>query len=87
MNHDSDHAGASEHIDFLDQVLQDLFGLGLKLEHCATLLEEAPPQARAHLDEVASALEQIVEPIRERILLLGRSRNLSSEGESREDDG
>ncbi|HEU0072505.1 MAG TPA: hypothetical protein VFS30_00700 [Dehalococcoidia bacterium] len=66
-------------IEFLDHLLQDMFGLGLKLEYCLLVLDEAPAQARVGMEDVVSGLEGMVDPIRAQILKLGRSRNLSQE--------
>ena len=66
-------------IEFLDHILQDLFGLGLKLEYCIAVLEDAPGQARVGMEDVVSGLDDMAEPIRAQILRLDRSRNLSKE--------
>jgi hypothetical protein len=66
-------------IEFLDRILQDLFGLGLKLEYCLSVLDETPAQARVGMEDVVSGLEEMVDPIRAQILKLDRSLNLSQE--------
>jgi hypothetical protein len=71
-------------IDFLDRILQDLFGLGLKLEYCLSVLDEAPAQARVGMEDVVSGLEEMVDPIRAQILSLGRSLNLSQESSGKD---
>ena len=64
-------------IEFLDRILQDLFGLGLKLEYCLSVLDDAPAQARLGMEGVVSGLGDLAEPIRDEIQKLGRSRKLS----------
>jgi hypothetical protein len=64
-------------IEFLDRVLQNLFGLGLKLEYCLSVLDDAPAQARAGMEGVLSGLDEMAEPIREEIQNRGRSRKLA----------
>lgn len=66
-------------IEFLDRILQDLFGLGLKLEYSLSVLDDAPAQARVAMEDVVSGLDDIVEPLRSQILKLGSSRRLSKE--------
>jgi hypothetical protein len=66
-------------IQFLDRILQDLFGVGLKLEYCLSVLEDAPAQARTGMEDVVTDLDQLVEPIRDEIRRLGGSRNLAEE--------
>jgi hypothetical protein len=68
----------SEHdVEFLDHILQDLFGLGLKLEYCLQVMEDAPGQARVGMEDVVSSLDDMAEPIRAQLLKLDKSRNLS----------
>jgi hypothetical protein len=55
---------ATREIEFLDNVLQGLFGVGLRLEYCISLLDEAPGQARVGLESVVSRLDELTEPLR-----------------------
>jgi signal transduction histidine kinase len=72
--------GLTEHdIEFLDRILQDLFGMGLKLEYCLSVLDDAPAQAKTGMEDVVTDLDQLVEPIRAEIRRLGGSRNLAEE--------
>jgi hypothetical protein len=82
FNPDGDGA-ASHEIDFLDTIVQGLFGLGLKLEYCIALVEDSPEQAKLGLDAAVSAVGELIEPIREEIQRLGGSRNLSTVSEHR----
>jgi hypothetical protein len=66
-------------VEFLDQVLQDLFGVGLKLEYCLSVLEDSPEQAKMGIEDAVSGLDEIASPIREQIQRLLKSLNLSSE--------
>jgi hypothetical protein len=63
-------------IEFLDHILQSLFGLGLKLEYCLSVLEDSPAQARAGLEGVVSGFDDLTEPIRDQILRLHGSNKL-----------
>lgn len=69
----SDHLSEKD-IEFLDHLLQDLFGVGLKLEYCLSVIDDAPSQARTGLKDVVSSLDDMVEPIRARIHRLGESQ-------------
>jgi hypothetical protein len=66
-------------IEFLDRILHDIFGMGLKLEYCLTVLDDAPAQARTGMEGVVTSLNQLVEPIRAEIRRLDRSRKLGPE--------
>jgi hypothetical protein len=70
---------AEDDIAFLDRILQDLFGLGLKLEYCLTVMEDTPAQARTGIEGVVSGLDNLAEPIRNEIHRLARSRKLTKE--------
>ena len=54
-------------IEFLDRILQDLFGMGLKLEYCLAVLDDTPAEARNGIEDVVSTLGDMAEPIRMRI--------------------
>ena len=54
-------------IDFLDHILQDLFGMGLKLQYCLAVLDDTPAEARDGIEDVVSSLSDMAEPIRMRI--------------------
>lgn len=66
-------------VEFLDRILQDLFGLGLKLEYCLSVLDDTPDQARTGIEDVVSGLDDISVPIREQIHRLAGSLKLSNE--------
>ena len=78
---------SQDDIEFLDRILQDLFGMGLKLEYCITVLDDAPAQARAGMEGVVTGLDQLVEPIRAEIRRLDGSRKLRLESNVRRSDG
>ncbi len=54
----------------LDQTLQGLFGLGLKLEYCIELVDESPQQAKDGLEKAIASLSELMQPIRDRIMEL-----------------
>jgi hypothetical protein len=54
-------------VEFLDRILQNLFGLGLKLEYCLSVLEDSPCQARVGVEGVIEGLSQLAGPIRDEI--------------------
>jgi hypothetical protein len=64
-------------IEFLDHILQGLFGLGLKLEYCLSVLDDSPGQARVGLEGLISGFDDLTEPIRDEILRLHRSNRLA----------
>ena len=66
-------------VELLDQVLQGLFGVGLKLEYCLSVLDDSPDQARSGMQDAVASLDEIASPIREQIQRLLKSLNLSSE--------
>jgi hypothetical protein len=74
---DSRRGDPGVEIEFLDRILQGLFGLGLKLEYCLSVLDDSPAQARVGLEGVVSGFDELTEPIRDEITRLGRSRKLS----------
>jgi hypothetical protein len=66
-------------VELLDRVLQNLFGLGLKLEYCLSVLDDAPAQARSGMEGVLTGLDEMAEPIRDEIHRRSGSRKLSQE--------
>lgn len=58
---------SSRDIDFLDHILQDLFGMGLKLQYCLAVLDDTPAEARDGIEDVVTTLGEMAEPIRMRI--------------------
>jgi len=64
-------------IEFLDRILQDLFGVGLKLEYCLSVLEDSPSQARIGIEDAVGNLAEMMGPIRGQIHKLAESRNLA----------
>jgi signal transduction histidine kinase len=71
----------SPEIDLMDTTIQRLYGLGLKLEYCLTLLDESPEQARDGLDAAVNEVGQLIEPLRRRIQRLRAPRRLESRNE------
>lgn len=50
-----------------DETIQALFGIGLRLEYCITLVDEAPEQAKLSLDATISDLGDLIAELRGRI--------------------
>jgi len=73
---DSDGVYLDTEIEFLDHILQGLFGLGLKLEYCLSVLDDSPDQAKMSLEGIVSGFDDLAEPLREEITRLGRWRKL-----------
>jgi len=56
-----------------DSTIQNLFGLGLRLEICRALIEEdAPDEAQHALNATIASLDHVIETIRDRIYTLDR---------------
>jgi signal transduction histidine kinase len=71
-------SGRSE-IQLHDDTIQALFGVGLRLEICQDLIEEAPDEARNALDSAINGLSLLIEEIRNRIESLDRRRAWSDD--------
>jgi hypothetical protein len=50
--------------EFMDRLIQGLYGLGLKLEYCIALVEESPDQARDGLDAAITDLGEVIDDLR-----------------------
>jgi hypothetical protein len=50
-----------------DRVIQDLYGIGLKVEYSIALLEDSPVQTRVALDAVISDLGQLIDILRSEV--------------------
>lgn len=50
-----------------DETIQALFGIGLRLEYCIALVDEAPEQAKLSLDATISDLGILIAELRGRI--------------------
>jgi len=50
-----------------DEMIQALYGVGLTLEYCIALVDEAPNQAKVGLDSAITSLVQLVGQLRSHI--------------------
>lgn len=50
--------------DKVDECIQTLYALGLRLEYCIALVDEAPDQAKAGMDSAISSLAALVNELR-----------------------
>jgi hypothetical protein len=53
--------------ELLERTIQGLYALGLKLEYCIALVDEAPEQARAGLDAAITNLGEVIDDMRSHI--------------------
>ena len=59
-----------------DAMIQNLYGVGLKLQYCQEVIDESPPQAKEALADILDGLDSFIEEIRKRmyeLVLAGRS--------------
>ncbi|MGE0057258.1 MAG: histidine kinase dimerization/phosphoacceptor domain-containing protein [Dehalococcoidia bacterium] len=62
------HLDADGHeLELHDNTIQILFALGLKIEYCQALLDEAPEEAKAGLDNVIAEMSELIADLRGRI--------------------
>jgi hypothetical protein len=54
-------------LELKDRTIQALFGLGLKLEYCIALIDEAPEQAKLGVDSSITTLSELIGEIRLRL--------------------
>jgi hypothetical protein len=52
---------------FIDQVIQALYGIGLKLEYSLALVEDGPVQTRAALDSAITDLGDLIDVLRSQV--------------------
>ena len=57
----------NDELELHDDTIQALFGIGLKIEYCIALLEEAPGEARAGLEASIADLSDLIAGLRGRI--------------------
>jgi hypothetical protein len=50
--------------ELADQVIQGLYGIGLKLEYSIALVDDSPAQTRAALDSAISDLGDLIDVLR-----------------------
>ena len=63
----SNDRGAAHELKLLDDTIQALFGMGLKIEYCIALFDESPDEAKAGLDAAISGLSDLIVELRGRI--------------------
>ena len=51
----------------LDRTIQQLFGIGLKLEYSMQLIDESPEQARDCIDSTIASIGQVINELRGRM--------------------
>ena len=59
--------GHARELDLLDETIQALFGIGLKLQFCLELLDASPEQVRSGIEGAIVNLDEMVETFRSRI--------------------
>jgi hypothetical protein len=57
----------SRELELHDATIQTLYGMGLRLQYCAEVLDVAPDQVRVALVDVIASLDEVVERLRNRI--------------------
>lgn len=58
------HVGHDLTGDKVDECIQTLYALGLRLEYCIALVDEAPDQAKTGMDSAISSLAALVNELR-----------------------
>lgn len=58
------HVGHGLSGERVDECIQTLYALGLRLEYCIALVDEAPEQAKAGMDSAISSLAALVNELR-----------------------
>jgi hypothetical protein len=59
-----------EQICMNDSVIQQLYGIGLKVQYCLDTLGEGPDQVGPGLEHVLGSLDSVIEELRRRIYQL-----------------
>jgi len=67
MNPESAESVPSDDIALHDGLIQSIYGVGLKLEYCISLVDESPEQAKAGLEAAIIGLSDVIVQIRSRI--------------------
>jgi signal transduction histidine kinase len=50
-----------------DAMIQNLYGVGLKLQYCQEVIDESPPQAKKALSDILDGLDGLIQEIRNRM--------------------
>lgn len=58
---------STRELELHDGTIQALYGVGLKIEYCMSLVDESPEQAKAGLDAAIGSLSELIVTLRERI--------------------
>ncbi len=67
MNGKNDGENEDQELNLHDSTIQTLFALGLKIEYCQALLDDAPEEAKAGLDSVIAEMSALIADLRGRI--------------------
>ena len=71
MNPESEESELYDEIALHDDLIQWLWGVGLKLEYCIALVDESPEQAKDGLEEAITILSDVIVQIRSRLYEVG----------------
>ena len=68
MRRDGQQASAEDReLGLHDETIQALFGIGLKLEYCADVVDSSPDQVKQALEGIILSLNDLIEDLRGRI--------------------